>query len=265
MMSVGPAASSAFAWAGGALFVAALAAGVHLFLVRLGATAGDAWSLSAALANTALFSVFALHHSVMARSGAKAWLASRVPAYLERSAFVWVSSLLFLAVSVFWQPVGGMVWQLDGAAGWLAIGAQLAGVLLTALGARVLDPLELAGIAQVRAARGGTRHRVSALRRPTSTPAAPAPPPAGAAAAARDDISDAGPYGLVRHPIYLGWFLMVCFAPVMTGDRLVFALVSSGYLVAAIPWEERSLLARHGAAYARYREKVRWRMLPGIY
>jgi methanethiol S-methyltransferase len=236
-------ASHAFAWIGGALFVASLAAGAYLFVVALGATARQPWSLGPIAVNVALFSLFALHHSAMARSGAKAWLASWLPPRLERATYVWVSSLLFLAVCLLWQPVGGSAWRLEGAWWWLGTGLQLTGVVLTALGARVLDPLELAGIAQLRAA----------VHRDT-----PAPRTAG-------EISDAGPYGLVRHPIYLGWFLMVFFAPDMTGDRLVFAVVSSAYLVAAIPWEERSLEAQHGAAYVRYRRKVRWRVVPGIY
>jgi methanethiol S-methyltransferase len=233
----------AFAWTGGALFVVSLTAGAYLYLVILGATARDDWSPASVLANVALFSLFALHHSVMARSGAKAWLASWFPARLERSLYVWVSSLLFVAVCVLWQPIGGVAWRLDGTWQWLGFGLQAFGLVLTALGARVLDPLELAGIAQVRATADD----------------------AGVPAASAEEISDAGPYGLVRHPIYLGWFLMVFFAPHMTADRLVFAIVSSAYLLAAIPWEERSLEARHGTAYVRYRQKVRWRVVPGIY
>jgi protein-S-isoprenylcysteine O-methyltransferase Ste14 len=58
---------------------------------------------------------------------------------------------------------------------------------------------------------------------------------------------------------------MVFGAVQMTGDRAVFAIVSSLYLVIAIPWEERSLRASVGDAYARYAERVRWRMVPGVY
>ena len=51
-----------------------------------------------------------------------------------------------------------------------------------------------------------------------------------------------GPFAIVRHPIYLGWVLMVFATPVMTTSRLLFAVVSTLYLIAAIPFEERSLL-----------------------
>jgi protein-S-isoprenylcysteine O-methyltransferase Ste14 len=74
-----------------------------------------------------------------------------------------------------------------------------------------------------------------------------------------------GLYGLVRHPIYFGWALMVWATPVMTGTRLAFAAISTLYLVAAIPFEERSLRALFGAGYDAYARKVRWKMLPGVY
>ena len=51
----------------------------------------------------------------------------------------------------------------------------------------------------------------------------------------------------------------------MTGDRLVFAAISSAYLLVAIPWEERSLEAAFGEAYRRYKIRVRWRVLPFVY
>ena len=77
-------------------------------------------------------------------------------------------------------------------------------------------------------------------------------------------VSD-GVYGLVRHPIYLGWLLIVWLTPVMTGTRLVFAAVSTAYLVAAVPFEERGLRRLFGAEYDAYERRVRWRMLPFVY
>ena len=74
-----------------------------------------------------------------------------------------------------------------------------------------------------------------------------------------------GPYRWVRHPLYLGWVLMVFGAAHMTGDRLAFAAITTAYLVVAIPWEERSLRQSFGDEYARYMRDVRWRMIPFIY
>ena len=54
-------------------------------------------------------------------------------------------------------------------------------------------------------------------------------------------------------------------SPNMTVDRLTFALVSSGYILMAIPWEERSLRASLGDGYGRYMQTVKWRLLPFVY
>jgi protein-S-isoprenylcysteine O-methyltransferase Ste14 len=51
----------------------------------------------------------------------------------------------------------------------------------------------------------------------------------------------------------------------MTGTRLVFAAVSTAYMVLAVPFEERDLRRAFGPAYAGYARRVRWRMLPFIY
>ena len=74
-----------------------------------------------------------------------------------------------------------------------------------------------------------------------------------------------GPYRLVRHPLYLGWMLIVLGAAHMTGDRLAFAVITSLYLVIAIPWEERSLERTFGDAYRRYQVDVRWRAIPYVF
>ena len=74
-----------------------------------------------------------------------------------------------------------------------------------------------------------------------------------------------GPYRWMRHPIYFGWVLMVFATPTMTASRLLFASISTLYLVLAIPFEERGLIAEFGAAYAEYQRKVRWRIVPGVW
>ena len=71
-----------------------------------------------------------------------------------------------------------------------------------------------------------------------------------------------GPFAIVRHPIYLGWVLMVFATPVMTTSRLLFAVISTAYLIAAIPFEERSLLETHRDAYGAYQKQMRWRLIP---
>jgi methanethiol S-methyltransferase len=235
----------AFAIAGGGVFAASLIGfGWNL---RAGGSLGmDAgpWTSAGWRAlggDLALFSAFALHHSVFARLGLKQALARRLPAGLERSTYVWISSLLFILTWAWWLPVPGRPWAFHGVAALALAVLQGAGVIVTLAAARRLSIFDLSGVAQVLDA-----HR-------------PRPEAAGAPL-----VSD-GLYGLVRHPIYLGWLLIVWPAPVMTGTRAAFAAISTVYLLVAIPFEERSLRASLGEAYARYRKVVRWRMLPFVY
>jgi methanethiol S-methyltransferase len=248
-----------FAIGGALLFAASLASaivldrrfGQRVTLEPLGA--GDGWRV---LVNVALFSVFALHHSVMARTGAKAWLMHHVPVELERSSYVWIASALFLMTCLTWQPIPSLVYEVGAPWSWGLTAARVAGICLTLDAASRIDPRELAGLRQ--AWRYG------------------AAPHAGIAPATVDRVGASalgtpeplvarGGYRFVRHPIYLGWILMVWGVPHVSAGRLTFAIISTLYLLVAIPLEERSLRERFGAGYGSYTHRVRWRVLPGVY
>jgi protein-S-isoprenylcysteine O-methyltransferase Ste14 len=198
------------------------------------------WSLEGAwrpvLVDVALFSVFALHHSLFARTGLKERVANLVSPELERSVYVWIASLAFVVVCVAWRPVPGELWAVSGMSALALTGAQVAGMLISIVGASRVGGLTLAGIPQGT----GTPPRIP-------------------------ELSRSGLYAWVRHPIYLGWVLMVWPTPIMTGTRLAFAAISTAYLIAAIPFEERDLHRSFGPAYADYAGHVRWKLLPWVY
>jgi methanethiol S-methyltransferase len=227
------------AWTGGAAFVASLLVFLYLYGITYGR--GSAGPVRrAALIDILLFSVFALHHSLLARTGLKRRVTETVPDWLERSLYTWTASALFLIVCLAWQPVDGLLYTLHRM--WRVAGytAQVAGILLILTGSSAIDQLALAGIRQVLDARAG--------RTPPGL-----------------SLKTSGAYGLVRHPLYFGWTLLVFGAPDMTGTRAVFAIVSTLYLAIAIPFEERSLVAAFGDAYRRYQRATRWRMLPWVW
>jgi len=51
----------------------------------------------------------------------------------------------------------------------------------------------------------------------------------------------------------------------MTRTRFAFGVISSLYVLIAIPFEERSLRADTQGAYNRYATLVKWKLVPGIY
>jgi protein-S-isoprenylcysteine O-methyltransferase Ste14 len=222
----------AFVWIGGAVFVLALVVTAYVYLVRFGDTAPFAgWSPIAF--DALLFSIFAGHHSVFAREGAKRMMSSCVPQRLMRSVYVYIASGLLVAACLAWRRVGGAIYHVSDVPFAVLAAVQLAGLSFIVASVRTIDGLDLAGIRQASA---------------TNTP-----------------LQVGGPYRVVRHPLYLGWMLAVFGTPHLTGDRLVFALISSAYLMVAVPWEERSLEREFGVAYRRYRQRVRWRVLPFLY
>lgn len=233
------AAAVAGAWLGGAVFVASLLYYTYAYLVPFGRPAGGPVVLPAVL-NVAMFTVFALHHSVLARTRAKMWLTAMIPPWLERSTFTWIASVLFLATCLWWRPVAGIAWTLPGVFRPLGYAAQAAGFTLTVLGSAAIDVLDLAGIRQVLNARADRPRR-------------------------HVPLETNGVYRLVRHPLYFGWALFVFGTPDMNGTRLTFALITTFYLVLAIPLEERSLVAVFGEEYRAYQSRTRYRMFPGIW
>jgi methanethiol S-methyltransferase len=233
-----------FAWLGAGLFAVSLAYFLFSYAITFGENQ-QATTLGTAVAwNLTLFTVFALHHSVFARVGVRSLVARTVPAALERSVYVWIASLLLIAVCALWRPVGGVVWSIAAPLGWAMYGVLALGVWISVWSAAAIDVWELAGVRQV-------TNPKSQIPRPKSQGAI--------------EFKTTGPYGLVRHPIYLGWFLMVVGVPVMTGTRLVFAVVSCVYLLIAIPLEERTLRQTTSGRYDEYMRLVRWKLVPGVY
>jgi protein-S-isoprenylcysteine O-methyltransferase Ste14 len=225
-----------FRWSGALVFLLSLLSFVVMYVIRLRVPAPDDGSATRdAIANVVLFTVFALHHSIMARTGAKAWLTRILPADLERSVYVWIASLLFLAVCWMWQPLPGMIWQVRGTVVIVMLYlAQVFGIAITLRAAQIVGIWELAGVKQ------------PDLTKPI-------------------EFRADGPFSLVRHPIYLGWVLMVFATPEMTTSRLLFAVISTLYLVAAIPFEERSLLEHFPEKYGAYQKQMRWRLIPFVW
>jgi protein-S-isoprenylcysteine O-methyltransferase Ste14 len=209
------------------------AAFVGDFLVpkTMDAAATDPFWVALAI-DAGLLGLFAVQHSVMARPVFKRWLTRLVPEAAERSTYVLFSSLALILLFWQWRPMGGIVWHIEHPIGAGLMHAGFAfGWLLVLVTTFLINHFDLFGLRQVwKFFRGEPCRKLEFV-----TP---------------------GPYKLVRHPLYVGWFCAFWFTPTMTAAHLVFAIATSAYILVAIQFEERDLVDAHGADYIEYRKRT---------
>lgn len=79
-------------------------------------------------------------------------------------------------------------------------------------------------------------------------------------------VISSGPYAVVRHPMYVGVILMFVFSPLALGSywAMLPALLIAPLLMARVRNEE-VVLMRDLPGYGAYRERVKYRLLPGVW
>ncbi len=187
----------------------------------------------AALTNAGLLALFALHHSLAARLSVKRRWPAQLPSFLQRSTYLYTAAAATAMVVIGWQPIPVLLWSIP--AGWAATAMVVAYVLAWTLMFSAtfhFGHLDFFGL-------GPAWRR---LRQRAGEPAG--------------SLSARWLYGLVRHPISLGWLLVPWLVVEFTAGHLIFALFTLTYVLAATPFEERDLEQVHGEDYRRYREKV---------
>lgn len=184
----------------------------------------------ALLINTLLLTVFALQHSVMARPGFKQWWTKIVPQAVERSTYVLFSSLALFLVFWQWQPMGGVIWQITHPVGQMLMHAIFGlGVVIILVSTFLINHFDLFGVRQVYLYLVGKAYTPLPFKTP-------------------------GLYRYVRHPLYVGWLSFFWGTPTMTIAHLVFAGLTTAYILVAIRFEERDLVQFHGKKYEDYRK-----------
>jgi protein-S-isoprenylcysteine O-methyltransferase Ste14 len=182
--------------------------------------------------NIGILSLFAVQHTVMARQAFKDWWTRFVPQPIERSTFVLFTVAILLLMIWQWRPLPEVVWQIANgpvvALVWTLYGLGWGTVLISTC---IIDHFDLFGLKQtIFYARGK-----------------PYP---------RPQFEERLFYRHVRHPLMLGFLIAFWSAPVMTQGRLLFAVVTTAYILIAIQIEERELVSMHGEDYESYQRRV---------
>jgi len=79
-------------------------------------------------------------------------------------------------------------------------------------------------------------------------------------------VTSSGPYAIVRHPMYIGAILMYLFSPLALGSW--WAFIPGAMIIPTIVFRilnEEKILQRDLPGYIEYMQKVKYRLLPGIW
>lgn len=186
--------------------------------------------LEAIAINIGLLAAFAVQHSGMARPAFKRWWTRLVPVAIERSTYVLISSLAMILLFLAWRPIGGVIWEAQGMVRTIVTIVYACGWAVLLYATFLIDHFDLFGLKQVWRAFTGRTYRDPEFHTP-------------------------GMYKIVRHPLYVGWLMIFWAAPTMTAAHLIFALMTTAYILVAIQFEERDLMKAH-PEYAEYRRRT---------
>lgn len=214
-------------------------AGLLWLILALGGLAPvglSAWQANttamAILVNLGLVSLFGLQHSLMARPFFKSWLARYLPQAAERSTYMVASGIVTITAIYFWQPVPGIVWQVENGVValtlWTVYALAFAYLFIATF---VTNHFELMGLRQV---------YLYFVNKPyTSLP-----------------FTKKFMYRYSRHPMMLGFLVGLWSVPVMSVSHFVMSTLFTLYIFIGVAFEERGLMMQFGETYRKYKAEI---------
>jgi len=185
----------------------------------------------ALLVNGGFLALFAIQHTIMARISFKKCWTKIIPAQIERSTFVLITSAILCGMYWQWREIPGEVWHVEGSLAYVILGIAAIGWGTVLLATVLIDHFDLFGLRQV----------VMYFRnKPLTAPV----------------FYERSLYRYIRHPLLFGFLIAFWATPQMTVAHLFFCIMFTGYCLFGIQVEERTLIAEHGDSYANYRKRV---------
>jgi len=190
--------------------------------------------------NVGLMLLWGIQHSVMARAWFKNAIASVIPHHVERSTYVLATSVVLIALMYYWQPMTGVVWQVENTALQTLLWVIFAsGWVLVLISTFLTDHFDLFGLRQ------SWLHFVQGTYTNVK-------------------FTDRWIYNWIRHPMMLGLLLAFWALPTMTVSHLVFSIGMSVYIIAGIHFEEQGLTKTLGKDYTDYQARTS-KVIPEVY
>lgn len=179
-----------------------------------------------------LLLLFAAQYGGMAQPGFRRLLTGYVSPKAERHIYVLCVSLTLMLLFAAWQPLPATVWHVANPMAAAAVQSlSCLGWLIALYSLFLIGHFELFGARRVVLNFAGRTETTVPFRTP-------------------------GLYGVVRHPIYLGFMIAIWAAPDMTAGHFLFAGVMTATMLAGIWWEERAQTALFGDRYRQYQQRV---------
>jgi protein-S-isoprenylcysteine O-methyltransferase Ste14 len=189
--------------------------------------------IPALLINGSILALFVVQHTIMARPAFKRWWTRIIPAPIERSTFVLLTSAILMLLFWQWRPLPQAIWHIEHpAARTVLISLSLTGWAIALLSSFMVSHFDLFGVRQVWMSLRNRRYQPIGFRL-------------------------VGLYKLVRHPLMVGFLIAFWCTPDMTLGHLFFASMTTAYIFLGTAIEERDLEGHLGESYHAYQRRVR--------
>ncbi len=182
--------------------------------------------------NLCLILAFGLQHSIMARPAFKKMITRMIPKSAERSTYVLATSVVLVALYVYWRPISGNLWTTESTTmKGIILGIFAFGWMVVLYSTFLINHFDLFGLRQV--------YLQMRAKEYTHLP-----------------MKITSLYRIVRHPLMLGFLVTMWAVPTMSYGHLLFSVGMSAYILVGIYFEERTLIKEIGPSYESYRKQV---------